>query len=219
MRPKLAILGVLLFALGALMLAMPSLATQFASDIGIAQSSTHSTDYLISVVPGNVSYVPYQVNPDQTLTGKVAAGPQPVNFFIMDAGNFSAWTARNSAPSQVLPQSSLDVGNYTFTLSGIPSGEYNLVFLSKGTAVTNVLLGLTTETHYSNFVVTYLPISSLLIGAVLLAYGARAGGGAGTAPEGNPEPATRAEHETTCRFCGTPLGDSKFCPSCKRSQA
>ena len=226
MKPKVVALGVIIAIVGVLFLFMPSAYGQFETGLGLAPGPTQSL-YLVKVAPGNHSYLTYPLAPNDQLAVTIAAGPQPVDFFLMNAGNFSIWSKAPTATSQVYPQYAFNVKNYTFNFSGIGRNQtYYLVFDSTSTtSSTDVLVHSSLQASPDSAVAT-VPAALLLIGIVLALVGAKAGGkkregrqGSEVSPMAPGSPPGPAASTPTCRFCGARLGeDSKFCNSCGRSQ-
>ena len=230
MNFRLIVTGFLLLIVGVLFFITPSLTAQFNSDLGLSQTSTHSSTYLVQIKPSNYSNILTTVTPNQKLTITMTASPQSVDFFLMSRANFSAWNFRGNAPTQVYPQSTLDVKNHTVVLLGASNPEdYSVVFISRSTtAGTNVLLRLSLEDSGASFS-QVVPIVFALIGAALIAGGVRLGRGKRqsesamrTEPIQSPVPELASflsPSRMKCRFCGEQLDEgSSFCPYCNKSQ-
>lgn len=225
MRPKILVPGIIIALIGALFVIMPAVYGQVETGMGITPGPTQ-TLHLVKVAPGNYSYLTYSLAPNDQLGVTLAAGPQSVDFFLMNAGNFSIWSKSQTAPSQVYPQSVFNVKNYTFDFVGSGRNQtYFLVFDSTSTtSSTDVLVRSSLQGAPDSNVAT-VPAALVGIGVVLALVGAKFGGRKGGEPpriEENPKRAesalVSAANTPTCRFCGARLDEgSKFCDSCGRS--
>jgi hypothetical protein len=220
------VLGALLVAIGALVFAYPGV---FSSQV---PASGHLL--LVRVSPNNYSYVQQTLSPQQTLQVTMSSSPDSVDFFLMNNGNFSAWTSRGSAPTNVYPQTRLDVKNYTFPLIGSGSPQsYSLVFVSRSSSTsTNVLLQLETAQGVDTLQSLVVPIIFLASGVASALFGAtrrqkvveappqsdESQGGGFLGLFGGTDPGVKSV-VAKCRYCGADVGaGSAFCPSCKRAQ-
>jgi len=219
---RFVVLGVLLVAIGALVFTYP----------GILSSSSPTYDHtvLIRIEPGNYSYVQTTLDPQQTLQATISSSPESVDFFLMNSGNFSAWTSRGNPPSEVYPQSRFDAQNYSFGVTGTGApAEYFLVFTSRSLNMsTNVLVRLVINQAVPE--ATVIPLILVILGVALALIGAtrrkkvvemtaqteesQEGGFLGLFGGTGAE-----DSSAKCRYCGANLeDDSAFCPSCKMSQ-
>lgn len=225
MKLKILVPGLILLVLGALFLVFPGVAGQLESGLGVAPSPTQSY-YLVKVAPGNYSDLTYTLQPADQLSVTVSAGPQPVDFFLMNGGNFSTWARNTTAAIQVYPQSAFNVKNYTFGFSGQDGTQtYYLVFVARSnTSSTDVLVQSSVQDSGGSLT-TLVPGVFIGVGAVLALVGARMGGGrdgeraddSPTAPAGKAQP-DWSSVTPKCRYCGAPLeGGARFCRSCGRS--
>lgn len=222
MKLKILVPGVLILVVGILFLTFPGVAGQLESGLGLTPSPTQSL-YLVKVSPGNYSYVTYTLQPADQLSVTISAGPQAVDFFLMNGGNFSSWANTSTTPSQVYPQSAFNVKNYTFSFAGQGRTQgYYLVFEARSTTSATDVLVRSSVQDSSNSVASTVPAAFVGIGIVLALIGVRVGGGKDKErPEGLQERSgTKASAATThtCRYCGAQTeDDSRFCRSCGRS--
>lgn len=226
MKLKILVPGVIIAIIGALFVLMPAAYGQLETGVGLAPGPTQSL-YLVKVAPGNYSYLTYTLAPNDQLAVTIAAGPQPVDFFLMNAGNFSIWSRAQTATSQVYPQYAFNVKNYTFSFSATDRNQtYYLVFDSTSTASSTDVLVHSSLQKSTDSTVATVPAAFVLVGIVLALVGAKAGGRKREEPQGREENSRMAEvrpgsaaSTPTCRYCGAGLGEnSKFCSSCGRSQ-
>ncbi|MDG7007422.1 MAG: zinc ribbon domain-containing protein [Nitrososphaerota archaeon] len=226
MRLKILVPGIFIAVIGALFVLMPTAYGQLETGVGLAPGPTQSL-YLVKVAPGNYSYLTYPLAPNDQLAVTIAAGPQPVDFFLMNAGNFSIWSRAQTATSQVYPQYAFNVKNYTFSFSGASRNQtYYLVFDSTSiTSSTDVLVHSSLQGAPDSTAST-APAVIVLVGVVLALIGAKTGGRKneelqrrdGASEATGPRPGSAAS-PPVCRYCGASLGEnSKFCSSCGRSQ-
>ena len=99
MKLKVVVPGVIIALIGALFVVMPAAYGQLETGLGFAPGPTQAL-HLVRVTPGNYSYLTYPLAPNDQLTVTVAAGPQAVNFNLMNGGNFSIWSTAQTG-SQV----------------------------------------------------------------------------------------------------------------------
>jgi hypothetical protein len=225
---RLVVLAALLVVIGALIFVYP----------GILSNSSPSYDrtLLVRVAPANYSYFQAKLGPQQSLRATLSSSPEGVDFFLMNSGNFSAWTLRGNPPSDVYSQSKLDAGNYSFAVTGTGAPEdYYLVFISRSSDTpTNVLVHLVVNQVTPE--ATVVPLLFVAFGVALALIGA-------TRRKKDTEVAAHEEESQEesqgggflglfggtgvgdssalrkCRYCGAELGgDSAFCPSCGMSQ-
>lgn len=231
LRFKFLLPGIILIVIGALPFLTPGLVASLGNDTGITQSQTHTVTYFVNVGPGNYSYVEHPLAAGEELTATIAAGPQSVDFFLMNGGNFTAWKQGGAAPSQVYPQSSLDVKNYSFAISSSSSPKaYFMVLVSRSTtSATDALVRLTLRDTGVDPTVASLPVVLIGIGVTMALYGAGTSGGKRKAKaQGNSGGAAPAAAggwlsllgaQARCKHCGEPLDEgSSFCSHCGRSQ-
>lgn len=218
MRLRVLVLGIVILGIGALFFLMPGTYSQLEAEMGLVPGPAQSL-YLVKVAPGNYSYLTYALAPNDQLSVTIAAGPQAVDLFLMNGGNFSSWSTA-PATSQVYPQSSFNVRNYTFDFAGSARNQtYYLVFDStSATSYTDVLVHSSLQVAPDSTMAT-VPAVIVLVGAVLALAGAKVGGRkdrAHSAPAGSGPASASAP---TCQFCGARLEkNSNFCGSCGRSQ-
>jgi len=222
MKLKILVPGIIILVVGVLFLAFPGVGGQVESGLGFTSSPTPSL-YLVKVAPGNYSDITYTLQPADQLSVTLSAGPQAVDFFLMNGGNFSTWAKNATTSSQVYPQSAFNVKNYTFNFSGQGRTQtYYLVFESRSTtSSTNVLIQSSIQDS-PNSLATTVPEAFLGVGVVLALVGAKIGGGKAEKPlETSPAAAANrvkpalASTTPTCKYCGARLdGGSKFCRSC-----
>jgi len=222
MNLKIVVTGALLVVIGGLILFFPNVLTP--------PTQVYDHTYLLRVAPGNYSSVQVTVEPQQTLLGTIASGPDTVDFFLMNHGNFTAWTTRGSPPSQVYPQSKFGILNYTFTVAGSGSSvDYVIVLSSRSSnGTTNALVNLVLDNGAGNLESLYAPLGFIIAGVAIAALGATRKG------EPEPEPPKAEEKPTgllgllsgigstaptpTCRYCGAEIQEgAAFCPSCHKS--
>jgi len=231
LRVKVLVLGAMLLGVGALLFVFPAMVTQFGSDMGLLPAPEHPATYFVHVAPSNFSYVSFGVGQNEELDVKVGSGQQTVDFFLMNEDNFSSWLQGGRSVGQVLPQSALDVKNYSFVLTGAGGSQnYSFVFVSRSaSAPTDVLLQIFRVDRSPNLTLTVMPIALAGLGVVLLLFG-RGGGGSEKAAEAASEEAPRPTTglggwqellnfgSPKCKYCGADLGEATgFCPSCRRS--
>lgn len=225
MKLKILAPGIILLVLGALILAFPGVAGQLESGLGMAPSPTQ-TNYLIKVAPGNYSDLTYTLHPADQLSATVSAGPQTVDFFLMNGGNFSSWTKNATAAIQVYPESAFNVKNYTFSFSGQGGTQtYYLVFVARSNNSSTDVLVQSSVQDSAGTLTTLVPGAFIGVGVVLAILGARVGGGkaedqvdASPAASVSKAQSEWASATPKCRYCGAPLeGGARFCRSCGRS--
>jgi hypothetical protein len=228
-------LGVVFIALGALFLFFPT----------TLSPPTHvsSRTFLLRVSPDGYSNFNQSLGPQQTLTGTMISTPHPVDFFLMNTGNYSTWNSRGHPPSEVYPQSSKsNATNYSFTM-GVSNVamSYTMVFISRSpTSSTSVQLTVVVDSSQSLLQANTPTIILFVCGLALVVFGATR---RGKKPE--PPPAQKEEEPSggggflgglfggtsssteesqmpagkRCRYCGAQLEQSaNFCPSCRMSQ-
>lgn len=134
-----------------------------------------NTNYVVRISPGNYSSIKETLGPTVELSATIEASPPGVDFFLMNGGNFSSWIRSGGQPSQVYPQSTLNVKNYSFVFVGSSkTQDYYLVLSSRSsTDSANVLLYLTIRSEPANSLVIVIPITFLAAGVVLVAIGVR----------------------------------------------
>lgn len=232
MNYRLVVLGALLVAIGALIFVYP----------GILSSSSPSYDHavLVRVAPANYSYFQAKLGPQQTLQATLSSSPEGVDFFLMNSGNFSAWTSRGSPPSDVYSQSKLDAENYSFAVTGAGAPEnYYLVFISRSSDTsTDVLVHLVINQVTPE--ATAVPTIFVALGVALALIGATRRKKTAEVAAHEEESQEESQEEShgggflglfggtgvgdssalsKCRYCGAELeGGSAFCPSCGMSQ-
>jgi len=222
MKLKILVPGVILLVVGVLFLAFPGVAGQVESGLGFTSSPPPSL-YLVKVAPGNYSDIAYTLQPTEQLAVTISAGPQPVDFFLMNGGNFSTWATNATTSSQVYPQSAFNVKNYTFNFSGQGKTQtFYLIFASRSTtSSTNVLIQSSIQDSPGSLTTT-VPEAFMGVGVVLALVGVKMGGGKveervktpSAAPASRVQPAL-APGTPSCKYCGARLdGSSKFCRSC-----
>jgi hypothetical protein len=222
MKLKILAPGIILLVVGMLFLAFPGVGGQVESGLGFTSGPTPSL-YLVKVAPGNYSDITYTLQPVDSLSVTISAGPQPVDFFLMNGGNFSTWAKNATSSSQVYPQSAFNVKNYTFNFSGQGKTQtYYLVFASRSTtSSTNVLIQSSVQDS-ANSLTTTVPEAFIGVGVVVALVGAKMGGGRAEKPVVTPPVAAASRVQPalatatpTCKYCGARLdGGSKFCRSC-----
>ncbi len=231
MKLRFLLPGVALIVVGALPLVAPGLATQIGTTAGIMTSPTQTSTYFAHVNPGNYSFVEYHLAAGFEVTASIASGQQPVDFFLMNGGNFTAWRQSMGQPSQVFPQSSLDVKNRTFAISGSTSTrDFFMVFVSRSTSSpTDVLIRLSLQNTATDPVLTTVPAVFAGVGLIMAVYGVRSSkkGGRQEPRAAAPAPAGSVGGwqgllgtlSPKCKYCGSTLANgSSFCPSCNKSQ-
>jgi hypothetical protein len=222
MKLKIVVPGVILLVVGVLLLAFPGVGGQVESGLGFTSSPAPSL-YLVKVAPGNYSDITYTLQPTDQLSVTISAGPQPVDFFLMNGGNFSTWAKNATASSQVYPQSAFNVKNYTFNFPGQGRTQtYYLVFASRSTTSSTDVLIQSSIQDSSGSLTTTVPEAFLGVGVVLALVGAKIGGGKVEEQPKTPPAAAASRVQPalapgtpTCKYCGARLdGSSKFCRSC-----
>lgn len=176
LNSKIVATGALLLVVAAAFFLLPGGLSQFGSDIGLSSAGVFvNANYVVRISPGNYSSIRETMGPDDALSVTIEASPPGVDFFLMNGGNFSAWTRNGGQPSQVYPQSMLNVKNYSFAFVGSgKTQDYYLVLTSRSsTELANVLLHLTLKSEPSNSLVIFVPITFLAVGALLVAVGVR----------------------------------------------
>ncbi len=178
MNARFVVLGVLLVAIGGYLLAYPGVLSP--------SSPVYDRTVLVRVAPGNYSSFQTSLAPQQNLQVTLSSSPTGVDFFLMNSSSFSTWSAGESPPVDVYPQSKLDAMNYTFTVPGVVQQNYALVLISRSTGTsTSVLLHVVVESE-PNLVSTYgFPAIVLALGVASVAFGATRGRGRNT--EAPPE--------------------------------
>jgi len=224
MKAKVLIPGVIVLVIGVLFLLFPGVAGQLGSGLGLTPNPTQSY-YLVKVAPGNYSDLTYTLQPTDQLSVTISAGPQAVDFFLMNGGNFSSWVKNATASSQVYPQSAFNVKNYTFGFSGQGRTQtYYLVFVSRSNASSTDVLIQSSVQDASGILTTVVPGAFIGVGLVVTLVGAKIGGGKAEEPVKTPSaPPTNARSmwapaTPKCKYCGAPLeSGARFCRSCGRS--
>lgn len=230
MKLKYLLPGTALAALGAMLFLAPAVFVDFGAAIGLGSPQAQNTSYLVHVEPANYSYVEYKLGASDTLTATVASGQQTVDFFLMDGTNFTSW-ARTGEPSEVFPQSSLNVRNYTFTVSGSGTPRnYFMVFISRSmSSPTDLLVRLSLHSGGTGSnSLTFSAVLALVGGLSLVTFGARPARKAEAAGASRPDeevvkrPGNGAWSPTlavpACKYCGSTLAGRSFCSSCGKSQ-
>ena len=232
MKLKFLLPGIVLFALGALLVLTPGIFTQLGTEAGIGVSPTHTATYFVHVGQENYSYVQFPLGAGESLTASIASGQQTVDFFLMNEANFTAWAGSGGEPGQVYPQSSLDVKNYTFNIPSSASPRtYVILFVSRSTtSSTDVLIRMSLRATPSDQNSTTLSVALVVVGVAMASYGARSG--RRHKPAEPPNSTVSASPSlggwgsllgvgpAKCKYCGTALVEgSSFCPSCRKSQA
>ena len=227
MKLKLLVTGILVVVVGMLFFLFPGVAGELGSGLGLTPAPTQSL-YLVKVAPGNYSYVSYALSANEELSATISASPQAVDFFLLNAGNFSSWAMSGNEPSQIYPQSAFNVTKYAFTFTGSGRNQtYYLLFTSRTSASTDVLVRSSLQDSSPGSIMATVPAVLVGLGAVLALVGAKVGGTgrdeAGAAREGAPRSLPAAEQRTglgaKCRFCGAGLEEgSGFCPSCGKAR-
>ena len=225
MKLKILVPGLIVLVVGVLFILMPAVYGQVETGAGLAPGPSQKL-YVVKVAPGNYSYLPLPLAQNEQLTVTIAAGPQAVDFFLMNGGNFSIWTEASTASTQVYPQSAFNVKNYTFDFVASGTAQtYYLVFDSRSTTLSTDVLVHSSLQDSSDSTAATVPAALVGVGAVLALVGVRFGGKKAEAParvEENPkevEPQPVSTGSTKCRYCGEALEEgSKFCLSCGRSQ-
>ena len=221
MKAKILALGIVIIIVGALFALMPGALGQVEAGLGLAPGPTRS-QYLVKIAPENYSYLSYSMGPSAELSVAISAGPQSVDFFLMNEGNFSSWVQAATGYVQVYPQSAFNVKNYSFDISGTGRAQtYYLVFASgPNSSQTNVLVRYSLQdAAFSSG--TTVPEVFFGVGVVVALIGVRAGGKRGETEVSRRggTPSLTDAGGARCRFCGAQLnGDSKFCLSCGKSQ-
>ena len=232
MNYRLVVLGALLVAVGALIFVYPGILSN--------SSPSYNRTLLVRVTPANYSYFQANLGPQQTLQATLSSSPEGVDFFLMNSGNFSAWTSRGNPPSDVYSQSRLDAENYSFAVTGTGAPEeYYLVFISRSSDTpTNVLVHLvinqvTPETTVVPLIFVAFGVALALIGATRRKKDAEVkaheeesreesqekGQGGGFLGLFGGTGVGDSSALGKCRYCGAELeDDSAFCPSCGMSQ-
>ncbi len=228
MKLKFLLPGVALIVLGALPLVAPGVASQLGNAVGLASSPANPVTYYAHVSPLNYSFIEYPLPAGNALTVNMASGQETVDFFLMNGGNFSAWRQSGGAPSQVYPQSALNVRNYTFEVPSAPRlQDYFLVFTSRSaTSSTDVLVKFVSVNTTTDTTLATLPVAVAGVGVIMAAYGARSTGKGkvevqeveAKAPPSGGWLDLLGPQAPKCRYCGAALdGNPSFCPTCKRS--
>ena len=217
--------GIVILLIGGYFVYSPSTFGYVASVSGITSSKvTYDQSVALNVKSSNYAFVNITLTPRDNLSAKFEANTPGVNFLLMDSGNFSDFKSGSSSQYYVLPESALNVQNYTFDFSPTaPSQVYYLVFTPAATnASTTVLVHLTVLTNNSVSGSEFVPILLIVLGLALLGVGMNVGKKKKqekkvkeTAPVVIPARATPA----ACRFCNATLNpDSPYCPSCGKAQ-
>ncbi len=167
MNFRFVILGILVIAIGAVILVFPE--TLATSPPGGGQT------LLVRIAPDNYSYVRETVAPQRTLQVSFGSSAQGVDFFLMNSSSFSDWTSSPTQTGGVYPQSKLNVKNYTFTVTGTGTAafDYYLVFISRtsGTS-TDVLLHVVGGQQADITETLGVPLAFIGVGAIIVAFGA-----------------------------------------------
>ena len=217
MKRAFVVLGLVLLAIGIFFAYDSSTLGAGLGALGFSQTQTVvDRNVLVQVSPSKnyTSSIGVPMSPQDTLTLSFKTSPGRVDFFLMNQGNYSLFSAKNGSAYAVYPQSQLNVSLYslTFNESGY-DGILYLVFVSHDVQA-DVLTHLTVSRAVNSAAVEYLPLGLALVGLVIVAFGLFL-----SSPRPRAAPKS-GPNVLRCKFCGAPLGSgqSAFCPSCGRAQ-
>ncbi len=209
--------------LGAYLIFSPPAFDAFSLGVGLSsQQTVLDKTTVVSLSGSNSSSIMVPLTPQDNLTSSIQSNPRGIDFFLMNSGNYSLWSGKNSGSYQVYSQSKLNIGNYSFSFSPGHSDNYYLVFDSSATrnVSTDVLIHLVVVRTLTSPWGSYVPTVVALLGVILIALGSMTGRKKQGVSESKEEiPSPPPALSTRCQFCGASLiSGNIFCPACKKSQ-
>ena len=169
---------------------------------------------LLSVPPGNYTFLPVNLQAGVTAKGALQVGNgQAIALYVMDDQNFVLW--KKGQPSTIILARPTAI-SYNFTLPSQAAGTYYFVFDNQDTTKKVVIFSLSVQESSTvlNPVVNYAGYELFVLGLLLFVIGARTG-----RSKPKYEEAKVADTGVRCRFCGARLATNEtFCSKCGRAQ-
>jgi hypothetical protein len=222
MRRKTFTFGIILVLLSIFILEQgPQVLNPFAQAAGLSSPTEVETPILpqtlISVPPGNYSYLPVSLSANIPVKGTFeVTGNHELAFYVMNQGNFSQWRAGH--PSAVLLVKST-AAFYNFTLTPVVSDTYDFIFENSDSSARDVVFSLSAvqNTVTISPIIQFAGIETLAIGIIFAYFGVR-GGKKKIKQPSEPQPIPAEVAGWSCKYCGTRNGEGEiFCESCGRS--
>lgn len=215
--------GIIALILGAYLVFSPPAYNAFSLGVGLSSQQTMlDRTSVVSLSGSNSSSIMVPLTPQDNLSASIQSNPRGIDFLLMNAGNYSLWSGKNSGSYQVYSQSKLNIGNYSFSFSTKYSDNYYLVFDSPAArnVSTDVLVHILVVRMLTSPEASYVPTIVALLGVVLIALGSITGTKKQDVLEGHEAlPSSPPATSARCQFCGTALNPGNiFCPVCKKSQ-
>ncbi|HZW55136.1 MAG TPA: zinc ribbon domain-containing protein [Nitrososphaerales archaeon] len=222
MKRAIVVLGVVLIVIGLFFAYETSLLGGTMGAIGLSPTQNIlDRNVLVQISPSNyTSSVRVPLTSQDSLSLSFKTSPAPVDFFLMNQGNYSRFSAGNGSAYAVYPQSQLNVSTYALTFNETSfSGDLFLVFVSHGVS-TDVLMHLTDNRTVPSAVESGIPIVIAIAGILVVGLGLFSGGRKSGARVINTTPSPRmASVGPKCKFCGASLRQGEvFCHTCGKAQ-
>jgi len=190
----------------------------FATLAGLISNSQSQTTIvpttLLPIPPSNYTYLAADLTGTRTTGLLQVESGNPIGFYIMNEGNFSAW--RHGRPS-VVSLARPSAVNYNFTFIPLTSGTYYFVFNNPDPARKNVLFTLSTfETvMVVSPLLQFAGYEAIIIGVALSILAVKTG----KRRIRETKVSEIADHSFRCKYCGERIAGGDFCSKCGRSQS